>query len=177
MLFRSIRRFICDDLCKRLVKSLVLNHIDYCSTILFGVCDFEIAKMQRVQNAAAKLVLNLKKFDSATAALKQLHWLPIKWRIKFRVACMVFKCLHNDAPEYLKELLEIEKPTRILRSNSCNDGVVSLKIPFCRRYTFYSRSFAVSGPTTWNSLPTEIRLAQNIDTFKVRFKTFYCSQA
>ena len=173
---RSIRRFISDHLCNILVTSLVNSQIDYCNVILYGISECELKKLQRVQNAAAKLVLNRKRFDSATAALRDLGWLPMRYRIKFRIAVTVFKCLHNKAPVYLQELLHVQTPSRSLRSN-VTTGVIDFKIPFCKRATFYNRSFAVSGPTVWNGLPSNIRLIPTIDSFKKELKTHMCTIA
>ena len=62
--------------------------------------------MQKVQNTAARMVLNKHQSHSATECLKQLHWLPIKSRIEYKVLTIVFKCKHGMAPKYLQDLLE-----------------------------------------------------------------------
>ena len=81
--------------------------------------------------------LIVKKFASATAALKELGWLPVRYRIKFRVAVTVFKCLNNAAPDYLRELLTVHVPSRSLRySTGSNSDLTALKVPFCKRSTF-----------------------------------------
>ena len=87
--------------------SLVLSHLDYCNSIFFGLPDCEMAKLQKVQNCAAKLILNKTRFDSASQALRELHWLPIRERVNFKIAVLVFRCLHNSAPMYLQELLSV----------------------------------------------------------------------
>ena len=67
--------------CITLVLGLVMSHLDYANSAFISLQASDINKMQRVQNAAAKFVLNLKRMDSSTEALKTLHWLPIKFRI------------------------------------------------------------------------------------------------
>ena len=51
--------------------------------------------MQAVQNMAAKITLGKRKYDSATSCLVQLHWLPIRSRIEFKIVSLVHKCLHK----------------------------------------------------------------------------------
>ena len=169
---RSIRRYISDDLCHTLVKCLVLNQLDYCNSLLYGLPECEISKLQKVQNCAAKLVLNLKWSDSSSAALKSLNWLPIRKRIDFKIAILVFKCVHNCAPKYLQELLVAAPSRRVSRSTYADDGLL-FQIPFCRRNTFYERSFSVSGPTVWNRLSASVRGCPDIETFRSELKTHY----
>ena len=171
---RSIRNFISVDKCKLLVVSLVLSHIDYCNALLYGLPDCSLNKLQRVQNVAAKLVLQRRRFDSSTEALRELHWLPIKHRIDYKIALLVFKCIHDLAPAYLKGLISVKTPGRELRSQDCG---ILLSVPVSSRRTFLDRSFAVSGPTVWNSLPLDIRSLVSVDDFKKKLKTFYCNKA
>ena len=77
------------------VLGLVISHLDYASSILVDLPKCDINKLQRVQNMASKLVLGKAKYDSATECLKQLYWLPIKMRIKFRLLCLIYKTLNN----------------------------------------------------------------------------------
>ena len=86
-----------------------------------GLPKIDIKRMQRIQNAAAKLVLNCNKYESSTEALKILHWLPIKFRILFKVLTFVYKCPYNQAPSYLQKMLQLkEKSGYSLRSNGWN---------------------------------------------------------
>ena len=85
-----------------------MSHLDYVNSAFIGLPVSDINKMQRVQNAAAKFVLNLKRMESSTEAVKMLHWLPIKFRIQFKILLLVYKCLNGLAPSYLFELLELK---------------------------------------------------------------------
>ena len=88
-----------------LVNELVTSHLDFYNSIFMGLPKSDINLMQRVHNAAAKLVLKYcSKYSSATHALEILHWLPVEQRIISKVLIVVHKCLHNQAPEYLKSL-------------------------------------------------------------------------
>ena len=88
-----------------LVRGLVTSHLDYCNVIFCGLSEYLLDLLQKVQNAAAKLVLGMKKYGSATVALTRLHWLPIRARIDFKILTLVHKCLSGNAPGYLTDLL------------------------------------------------------------------------
>ena len=126
-------------------------------------------KMQRVQNAAAKFVLGLKRNESSMEALKTLHWLPIKFRIQFKIMLLVYKCLNGQAPSYLSELLELKSTTLRPGLWSTYDRTL-LCIPFTKRKTFADRSFSLAGPKLWNCLPKTIRESPNTDSFKKHLK-------
>ena len=101
--------------------------------------------------------------------LMYLHWLPIRARIDYKIAVMVHKCLNDKAPGYLKDLLIVNKPTKIgLRSNQFGNILV---IPRTRCKTFVDRAFSVYGPKTWNSLPEHLRTECNTEIFKSKLKT------
>jgi hypothetical protein len=99
---KRIRQYLTEDSCKQLVQSLVTSHLDYANSVLYGLPKCTIKRLQLLQNRAVKLVLKGKSADSSTEALKRLHWLPVHFRIKFEIACIVFKCLHDsESPAYL----------------------------------------------------------------------------
>ena len=154
-----------------LVLSLVMSHLDYCNAILFGIADSDIAKMQRIQYMCAKLVLNRKKYDSSKQALKDLHWLPIKARISFKILTFMYNCSVGTAPGYLAELLTMQEPRRQGLRNSVNSQAYA--VPFNGRRTFHDRSFATVGPRLWNTLPLWVQKSTSIHVFKKNLKTFY----
>jgi len=80
---------------------LISSHLDYCNSLLYGVGDGLLKKLQAVQNAAARVVTGTKKFDHITPVLRDLHWLPVRQRIKYKLAMTVYKCLGGLAPTWL----------------------------------------------------------------------------
>ena len=120
-----------------------------------------------MQNTAARLVFNLRKYDRITPApdpaLVTLHWLPVKYRIEFKTLLIVFKGLHDKAPTYIQEIITPSKSKRYsIRSNE-------ERVP---KVPKFKRAFAVYGPLAWNSLPKEIRLCDEIEAFKRNLKTY-----
>ena len=102
----SIRDSLTDEATIQLVHAFVPSRIDYCNSLLYGIPEYAIKKLQRVQNLAARVVTRSSKFSSITPTLKKLHWLPVKYHIIFKVVLLTFKALHGLAPNYLRILLQ-----------------------------------------------------------------------
>ena len=90
---KSIWKYLTIESCTKLVVSLWLSHLDYSNSILYGLPNSKIKQMQNIQNYRAKLVLGRSKYDSNKEALAELHWLPVKSRINFKILVLVSKCL------------------------------------------------------------------------------------
>jgi hypothetical protein len=101
-----IRPYLSLESTKEIAVAFILSRLDYCNAVLGGIHDEKIAKLQRIQNSAARLVLRKSKRDSATALMRILHWLPVNARIKYTVATLCHQCIHNyEMPLYLTELI------------------------------------------------------------------------
>ena len=173
---RQIRQILTMDACQTLVFGLVISHLDYANALYIGLPDCDTAKLQHAQNAAAKLVLNKTKYDSATEALKELHWLPIRFRFIHKLLTLVHNSPNGKTPKYLQELLHKHYPGRDgLRSS--NDPGIALTVQKTKHKTFTDRSFSVAGPRLWNSLPHNIRSIDNLDSFKTKLETHLFREA
>ena len=151
---KNIWKFLDRDSCTKLAVCLCLSHLDYSNSILYGLPKSVIQQMQNIQNYAAKLVLGRSKYSSNKEALAELHWLPIKTRIKFKILVLVFKCL-REAPEYLMNLLvRCTEWTHNLRSSNIKDRLV---IPRTVRQTFAATSFSIVGLTLWTNYEIILR--------------------
>lgn len=168
---KSIRKYLTKEAAETLVLSLVISHLDYCNIILYGIAHSDINKLQRIQNMCAKLVLNRRKFDSSKQALFDLHWLPIKARITFKMLTFMYNCSVGNSPDYLTEILTKQTPSRNLRSSHSVSGCYV--VPFNKRKTFSDRSFCTVGPKLWNEVPLSIRNSKTLEMFKKKLKTHY----
>jgi len=103
---RMVRSSMTLEAAKMLVHTFVCSHLDYCNSLLYGISDSLLAKIQTVQNAAARVVTETWKFDHITPVLHQLrvHWLLVRQRITFKLAMITFKCLRGLAPSYLADV-------------------------------------------------------------------------
>ena len=137
--------------------------------MLYGLPNNLIAKLQRVQNAAARVIAGVGKREHVTPLLEQLHWLPVELRIIFKVNLLTYKCLHKLAPTYLQELLNVYRPNRTLRSSNAAPRLTQKS--YCLKNYGY-RAFAVHAPELWNKLPSYIRESESVSVFKSRLKTY-----
>jgi len=88
---------------KTVVHAFVSSRLDYCNSLLFGVTDSLVQRLQAVQNAAARLVSGTRRSEHITPVLRQLHWLPVRQRIEFKMAILVYKALNDLSPQYLAD--------------------------------------------------------------------------
>ena len=168
-----IRHYLDQDTTEKLVHAYVTSRLDHCNSLLYGLPDSEIMKLQRVLNTAARLVTRTKKFDSISNIMSGLHWLSIRQRIIFKINLLTFKCLNGLSPSYLMDLITRYTPDRSLRSSSHN----RIKPPSRRPRTAYGRrSFTEAAHREWNNLPIHVRTATSIDNFKTKLKTHLFTQ-
>ena len=94
-------RYLSSDSSRTLVHAFITTRLDYCNGLLYGLSKEQIAKLQRVQNAAASLVMGTTKFSSITPVLQELHWLPVQAHIHFKIVLLAFKAIRGLAPAYI----------------------------------------------------------------------------
>ena len=170
---RTIRRSLTSEATRLLLHSFVVSRLDYCNSLFTGLPLSAVGKIQRIQNAAARLFGGLKKHDHVTAIMKtELRWLRISERITFKIGTLVYKALHGEAPSYLQELCVTvsDNNSYLSRHRSASRG--DLVVPITRTKTYGSRAFSIAGPATWNMLPASIREATTLSLFKAELKTF-----
>lgn len=152
---------------ERVVHLFVTSRLDYCNSLYCGLDQSSLKRLQRVQNAAARLLTGTRKREHITPVLASLHWLPVTFRIDFKILLLVYRCVNGLAPEYLSELLTPYAPVRSVRSES----QFLLNVPRSRLKTRGDRAFSVAAPKLWNNLPLHIRAAPTLDSFKSALKT------
>ena len=154
---RRIRKYLSQDSVEILIHTLIYSRIDYCKSLYLGLPDYQIQKIQWVQNAAARLLYNAGKYCHITPLLFKLHWLPISERILFKILLITYKAVHGHAPNYIKRLIKFKKPGKYnLRSNSDN---LLLEIEKVKTYTTLGdHAVQVPAPKLWNNLPFKIEV-------------------
>ena len=108
----GIRKHLSRNSTETLIHAFVSSRLDYCNSLLYGLPQAQIDKIQRVQNAAARLIFKQLKFSHITPVLYQLHWLAIKYRIEFKILLFTFKAIHGMAPDYICKLISRKSSTR-----------------------------------------------------------------
>ena len=162
-----IRRFLDHNTCHNAIRALILAKLDYCCSLLNGVSQKHISRLQRLQNRCARLVLKKPKLTPSASLLKDLHWLPVSQRIQYRTLIHTYKCLNNLSPGYLTSLL----CDRVLSSYSLRSSLGRcLHIPRSR-VKAGDRAFSVTAPRLWNKLPVMVRNVNSISSFKKVLKT------
>ena len=108
------------------------------------------------------------KFDHITPVLESLHWLPVKYRVTFKLLLLTYKALNGLSPKYISELIQYRPTPRSLRSAAHE----LLLQPKTLTKTYGDRSFEAAAPRLWNKLPLELRHSKSVDSFKTRLKTY-----
>ncbi len=162
-----IRKYLDRDTTEQLVHAFISSKLDCSNSILFGLPECQLSKLQRIQNSAARLVTLSKKYEHITPILQELHWLPVKQRIIYKLMLMTYKSLHGRTPDYISELITVKKPVRTLRSNSST----TLLRTSVNTASYGQRAFSHAAPELWNQLPSHIRNAETLNTFKSLLKT------
>ncbi len=158
---------------KTVAHAMVISRLDMNNTLYCGLPGYILDKLQWVQNSAARLLSGCSRRADITPVLKELHWLPVRQRITFKLCTMVFKALTGCAPKYIADMLNPYIPTRTLRSSASN----LLVTPPARTVSYGEGRFAYVALATWNSLPQKLRhTSLTLAKFKSLLKThLFCS--
>ena len=114
--------------------------------------------------------VSLRSFWRSPIVLYNLHWLPVNYRIQFKILMITFKAIHGMAPSYLSNLICIRSSSRYSLRN--NDTIFLERPKGVMRTTLGARSFHASAPALWNSLPAHIRTIDSLALFKKSLKTY-----
>ena len=157
----SIRHYLNVEATKVLVCAFVLSRLDYCNSLFSNIPQYELDRLQKLQNHAARLVCQVSKRESASPLLRSLHWLPIRKRISHKLSSLTYACLNGLAPTYLSDLIQPYVPTRNLRSSSD----FKVLTPIFNLRTGGERSFSFQAAKTWNQLPVVLRKSGSLSKY------------
>ena len=175
---KLIRRSIPLPIAITIASSYISPLFDYCNSLIFNLPTYKLNKLQRLQNAVVRCVFLLprRSSDSITPLLKQLHWLPVLYRIQYKLSLTIHKAIHHNSPDYLASLLHLYMPTTKLHTRSSNTFILATPHLY-NLHSSHIRSFSLSAPYHWNSLPNHLRTIISTPTFKRHLKTHLFSRA
>ena len=157
-----VRNIISNEDTEMLVHAVISSRIDYCNSLFFNMPKENVFKLQKVQNAAARLVRRKRKREPISATLVELHWLNVESRIIFKMILIVFKAVRGLCSENLKISY---------KQYNCRPNDFLMLETRSVRTVYGTRTFEYAGPRLWNALPLEMRTLESIDTFKKQLKT------
>ena len=169
----SIIKYLDKNSAKTLIHAFITSRIDYCNSLFVNLPKKDLKRLQGLLNRAARLIYNLPPFTSISPYLYELHWLPVKARIDFKICLLVFKALNSNEPEYLKDLLFHYQTQSNAILRAADDPNLLLVPRLSKHSVFGARAFSYVGPFLFNQLPLCIKQASNTDTFKTMLKTYF----
>ena len=144
----KIRKYLHLPTVEKLVNAIITSRLDYCNSLMFGIPRELISQLQKRQTNAARVITKWRKYDRITPFLLDLHWLPVKQRIDFRILLLTYKAFNGLVPAYMRENHLLTHPR-------------------CQLEYFGKRSFAVAAPTLWNNLPLNIKQSPSVDNLSL----------
>ena len=138
----SFCRFLTSTATVKLVSAFVLSRIDYCNSLLFGSIHDVTSHLQRIQNYPARVIMCLPKSSSITTHLKSLHWLPVKVRSTYEIACLCYHVHSSTAPSCVADMLH-KKPSHTRNTRSSSYTMPLLNRPAHSKATLGGRSFSL----------------------------------
>ena len=157
-----------------LANALVSIRLDYCNSLFLSLTDSELWRLQLVQNSLCRVVTRSSIFSLITPQLKKLHWLPVRYRVQFKIGLITYKIINQDQPVYLRELIHPYSSYRNTRQST--PKVKFLQTPsFDRRVhksmKHFSNCFTHYAPSLWNSFPFHVRNSPSVTSFRKHLKT------
>ncbi len=127
-----------------------------------------MSRLQLVQNSATRFLTNTRKRENITPVLVGVHWLPVEYRIQFKILLFVYKSLTGLAPNNLSDLLSHYHTIKPLRSSNA----LLFSVPETCLKLKGDRAFSVAAPQLWNNLPLYLQSATSFQVFKSLVKTY-----
>ena len=168
---KGIRKHLSTKSTEVLVHGLIHSHIDFCNGLFSDISAYQIDRLQKVQNKAARIVSNTSDDQPSVQILKSLHWLPVRARVMFKILVTVFRVVQGTAPGYLGSMFKrVQGNYRIRSSNE-----IRFIAPRTRTKVA-DRSITTVGPKWWNALPNNIKTCTNETSFRNKLKTHQFAQ-
>ena len=167
----SIKKYLPIDSLTTLVHAFITSRIDFCNSILYGLPSREIQRIQRLQNQAARLLTNTRRWEHITPILSKLHWLPVNKRIHFKILTFAHKAVNQTGPAYL------HLPQHFQLRSTRSSTAPMLHMQIGRKKCAGDRAYRVAAPKLWNAVPAIIRMCQDLPKFQSNIKTILFQEA
>ena len=171
---RRIRRHLTKSVATTLANALVSSRLDYCNSLFYSITDKQCRRLQAVQNTLCRIVSRTNRYSSITAPMMSLHWLPIRYRVQFKVNLLTYKVRNSHNPAYLDSYIKPYKSARNTRRSNPSTNMLSLQYYHYKTHKSFvqlSNSFSYSAPRLWNQLPDPVRSSPSLGIFRSRLKT------
>lgn len=165
---KKIKPYLSEGHFRTVVTVLIMSRLDYCNGLYLNAHKQQINRLQIIQNAAARLLLDIPKFTSVRNELIQLHWLSVKQRLRFKALCIVFKAVNGLGPDFLRQKFKWYAPGRPLHSS----GAKHVCIPTVKRANWGGRNFTTCASKSWNDLPFLLKNFSDYFIFRKALKTW-----
>ena len=139
---QRIRRYLDPESAKLLANALVSSRFDYCNSLLSGIAETDLTKLQRIMNSLASVVTKSPPFTRSVPLLRSLHWIPVKYRVHFKVCLLTYKALHEEQPVCFRSSIATFLPSRSVRSSRG----ITLSVPRIKTNTG-ARAFGSCAPS------------------------------
>ena len=159
-----IRKYLNKESAASVIHAFITSKLDMCNSLFFGLTAKNIAKLQHVQNFAARIVCGRPARTSSLPLLRELHWLNIEQRFHFKTLVLVFRCLNCAAPSILADKLVLSCPLDM-----------RLRESYRPQLSLGRRAFSYNAPRCWNALPRFLRICSSLELFKAKLKTYFFS--
>ena len=163
---RHIWASLTTEASKTIAAAIVGSRFDFCNSLLAGTSVSNLTRLRLVQNTLARMVAQKPRFCRTTPVLYDLHWLPVRHRISFKIATTPFKVLQFQQPSYLASLIPKYVPTRALRSSSS----LSICVPPRKTTMANSKSFSSVASNILNALPSHLSSIPTLPAFRRALK-------
>ena len=144
-----------------LIHASISSHLDYCNVLYVNLPKKLLNKLQKLQNAAIRVIFNVRSRHPVSSFFSELHWLNIEQRIIFKCILLIYKSIHGLAPAVLEDMVIVR-----------NNNNLTLQNVYYKHSKYGKRAFSYYASRYWNTLPIDIRCINTVSSFKTALKSY-----